>query len=731
MSNSQLINKLAHLRNISPTFVDYRGTQTQVAESNIEQILAAMGYDLDNPAQLEQRASQLDRSQWLQRLEPVVVVNPLRGHWLNIYINQAERDQSGYWQIIPQQDQPALEGRFNPAELNQTGDYWIGDACYVRLELPIPEDAPTGYHRIRVSLSGQTDETSLIVAPANSFQPEAMARGDRTWGTAIQLYTLRSSTNWGMGDFDDLATLVEQLASRGADVIGLNPIHSLYPINPEHASPYSPSNRSYVNPLYTAIERVADYQDATQLQAEVATPKFQAELQRLREQPNVDYSGVSVLKYRAMNTLYQVFKSMHLGRGTDRDKAFQAFVENQGEPLREHATFEALLAHFHKQDIMAWGWPVWPDAFQDHHSQAVQDFAAEHDDDITYYQYLQFIADEQLRSVDHLARMKNMRIGLYRDLAVGADRGGAEVWGNRESFCLNAAVGAPPDALGPSGQNWGLPPFDPIKLKGEGYQSFITLLRNNMRACGALRIDHAMSLLRLWWCPPGESAAMGAYVYYDLYDLLGILNLESQRNQCMVIAEDLGTVPDEVTETFPRARLYSNKVFYFEMSDGVCTPPQDYPQRALAIVCNHDMPTVDAFWAMSDLDLRWQMGMFATEEDFKGEREARTHAKQAILNALEYYQRLPDGVSGKVEQVPAMTLPLCLAIHEHLASCLSQIVAVQLDDLMLINAPVNIPGTSDEYPNWRRKLTRSVAEVLEEPEIDAFCDRLNVIRSAR
>lgn len=729
MANPELVDKLAYLRNVSSTFVDYRGVTTQVAQSNVTRILAAMGYDPENTERLQQLAEKLDQSQWMLRLEPVVVVNPLRSLDVNLYMSRSECTGSGYWRIDFEQDQPALEGRFDPNELEQTGDYWIGDTCHVRRTLPLPDDLVTGYHRLTVTLAERTDETALIITPPTSFQPEAMARGDRIWGTAIQLYTLRSSENWGMGDFGDLARLVDQLADQGADVIGLNPVHALYPINPEHASPYSPSNRSFINPLYTAIEDVPEFARALALKVEVAGPAFQAELQRLREQPEVDYNGVCAIKYRAMSALYDVFKRQHLGQDTGRDRAFMAFVAQQGEPLREHATFEALLAHFNKQDSAAWGWPCWPDAFQDHHSQAVRDFAAGHYDDITYFQYLQFIVDEQLQAIDCQARARGMRIGLYRDLAVGADRGGAEVWGNRESFCLNAAVGAPPDALGPNGQNWGLPPFDPIKLKSDGYRSFITLLRNNMRACGALRIDHAMSLLRLWWCPPGESAAFGAYVYYDLYDLLGILNLESQRNQCMVIAEDLGTVPDEVVDIFPRAELYSNKVFYFEMSDGVCTEPDDYAQKALAIVCNHDMPTVHAFWAMSDLDLRKQLGMFATDADFQGERNARNVAKQAILDALAKYQRLPAGISGEADNVPEMTLPLCLAIHEHLASCGSQIVAIQLEDLMLINSPVNIPGTSDEYPNWRRKLTCESADLFSGSEIGAFLQNLNAVRS--
>lgn len=728
MGQRELAAKIAHLRNISPSFIDYMGRETEVPEENIALILEAMGYDLSDTESLREQAAQLDTRQWRELLEPVVVLSPMRGWSMAVYLHSAQIHERGQWQVVTESGETQPTAEFDPAQLAQIGEYWIGTDQYVRLNLPLPEDLPLGYHRISVRIGGREQSVPLIVTPMTSFQPPAMAGGDRIWGTAIQLYTLRSERNWGMGDFTDLLHLMHDLAAQGADVIGLNPIHSLYPVSPEHASPYSPSNRSYINVLYVDIERVPEYQDAVQLKDRVESTEFQALLQRLRSTSDVDYTGVSAAKFEALQALYEIFREQHLNRGTARGQAFQAFVEHQGEPLLEHATFEALLAHFKAGDINAWGWPKWPPEYQDHHSEAVQHFIESHSDQVTYYQYLQFIADEQLQAVDRLAHDLGMKIGLYRDLAVGADRGGAEIWTNRESFCLDAAVGAPPDALGPNGQNWGLPPLDPMKLKRDGYQTFITLLRNNMRACGALRIDHAMALLRLWWCPPGKTAAYGAYVYYDLFDMLGILNLESQRNRCMVIAEDLGTVPPEVVEYFPKAELYSNKVFYFEMGEAGCTRPENYPEKALAIVCNHDMPTVHSFWQMSDLVLRWELGMFASEDDYKNEQKNRVIAKQRILDALREYDRLPEGTSDRAEQVPEMTQELCFAMHRHLAACRSQIVAVQLEDMMLINKPVNIPGTSDEYPNWRRKLTQSSAELFSKPEIQSFCRDLNDLR---
>ncbi len=728
MANYELTSKVAHLRKISNSFVDYRGNEAEVPFENIELILKAMGYDLSNEESLGQRAWDLDTHQWKTLLEPITVLSPLRDYWgINVYVKDYELNLSGHW-VVQTESGETREGDFNLEFLTQTGDYWLDGVQHVRRIVPLPTDLPLGYHTIEVSVNSTKMRTSLIVTPKTSYHNKPMHRGDKTWGTAIQLYTLRSDSNWGMGDFSDLSQLIRDMAAQGADVVGLNPIHALYPISPDHCSPYSPSNRSFLNVLYTDVTAVPEFAESAALKRKVGTKTFAARVEQLRKSDDVAYPGVSALKFEFFEALYAVFKKNHLGKDTERDKAFKKYVADQGEPLLNHARFDALLAHFKALDINAWGWPVWPEEYKDHKSDAVAKFAEENTDAITYWMYLQFIADEQLQKVDQLAKDLGMKIGLYRDLAVGADRGGAEVWGNKENFCLDAAVGAPPDALGPNGQNWGLPPLDPIKLKNEGYQTFITLLRNNMRACGALRIDHALALLRLWWCPPGRTAAYGAYVYYDLFDLLGILNLESQRNECMVIAEDLGTVPDEVTEFFPKAELYSNKVFYFEMDDHACTEPHDYAPKALAIVCNHDMPTVKAYWNKSDLDLRKQLNMFAGEDDYQGERHAREKAKRLILDALEKHGRLPKGLTTNPDDLAEMTQELCFAIHEQLASSASQIIAVQLEDMLLINKPVNIPGTSDEYPNWRRKLSQTSEQLFSTPEIVAFCQKINELR---
>lgn len=728
MANYELITKVASLRKLSNRFVDFRGVDSEIPIENASLILNAMGYDLNDEHRLKNEAAQLEASQWLNLLEPITVLSPLRGSWsVDVYVNAAWLGESAHW-VIRTEGGDTLQQSFDCTALTQTGDYWVGPDQYVRRVLTLPTDLPLGYHRLEVRVGEHEMSSSLIVTPKTSYHSEPMHQGKKIWGTAIQLYTLRTDNNWGIGDFGDLHQLIRDMAAQGADVIGLNPIHALYPISPDHCSPYSPSDRSFLNVLYTDINSVPECAESAALQKKLRSSAFSKQLEELRRSDQVQHADVSALKFECFELLYSAFKEDHLGKGTDRDNAFQAFIENHGVALRHHAVFYALLAHFKQLDINAWGWPVWPDAYKDHHSDAVHQFALDNEDAVNYWTYLQFIADEQLQSADQLAKELGMTIGLYRDLAVGADRGGAEVWGNKESFCLDASIGAPPDALGPNGQNWGLPPLDPIKLKNESYQTFITLLRNNMRACGALRIDHALGLLRLWWCPPGKTAASGGYVYYDMFDMLGILNLESHRNQCMVIAEDLGTVPGEVMEFFPKAELYSNKVFYFEMSDGQCRRPEDYPPKALAIVCNHDMPTVKAYWNKSDLDIRRRLNLFGNDEEFYNESRGREYAKRVILESLARQGFLPEGMSTNPDEVSEMTYELCFAIHKYLAASASQIIAVQLEDMMLVNDPVNIPGTSDEYPNWRRKLTQSSQELFSRDDIKAFCRDLNLLR---
>ena len=351
-------------------------------------------------------------------------------------------------------------------------------------------------------------------------------------------------------------------------------------------------------------------------------------------------------------------------------------------------------------------------------------FALRHRDTIDFYQYLQWIADSQLGEAQAAALDAGMTVGLYRDLAVGVSPDGSETWANQRLYVGAATVGAPPDALALRGQDWGLPPLHPKRLEQQSYAEFVHLIRSNMRDCGALRIDHVMGLLRLWWVPSGTEATEGAYVYYPFEDLVGIVALESQRSRCLVIGEDLGTVPDQIRDALPAAGIYSYRVLMFEKDgDGGFRRPSDYPQRALATISTHDLPTLYSFWDGSDIRLRQQLNLYPDEQTANHTIAARGRDRSAILRALE-----EQGIAGGERH--EMNTALMCDIHRYIARSASALVMVQPEDWLAMTEAVNVPGTTTAaYPNWRRKLTAGIDEMLEHPSARELFEVMNAERN--
>ena len=324
---------------------------------------------------------------------------------------------------------------------------------------------PPGYHRYtRCAGPGLEDDThvSFIVAPERCYLPPAIADGARVWGAALQLYGVRSERNWGMGDFTDLRTIIEQWGQRGAGVIGLNPLHALFPHNPAHASPYSPSSRLFVNVLYIDVEAVEDARECDDVIATISSPQFRSTLQTARASELVDYKAVSALKMPLLErSAYHHFREHQLSSETDRGRAFRRFQTEGGWRLHQHALFEALQAHFHRHDANIWGWPVWPEAYRRPDTPEVVRFAEEHGEQVELYEYLQWLAAAQLEHAESHADDFDYGVGVYQDLAISIDRGGAESWANQDVYAVGASVGAPPDEVNLKGQNWGLPPLRP------------------------------------------------------------------------------------------------------------------------------------------------------------------------------------------------------------------------------------------------------------------------------
>jgi 4-alpha-glucanotransferase len=368
------------------------------------------------------------------------------------------------------------------------------------------------------------DEQAMLAAiahhqtlPVVPVTPEApcyqspVLEQQRCWGLSIQLYTLRSSNNWGIGDFADLRELTRLSRPFGCDLIGINPLHAAFPAAPEHFSPYSPSSRLFLNVLYIAVHEVEHF-DSKPLRDWFSELAVQRELTALRASPRVLYERVAALKLTALRKLFVAWRK-HDGYA---QQEFVDFLHEQGELLRLHALFEVLDQHFRTQSPALCGWQQWPNEFRNPQSDSVQQFAATHQLEIEFHQYLQWLAAKQLQQAQRHAKDSGMRIGLYGDLAVGASPDGSEVWSNQTLYVTRATTGAPPDPMALNGQDWGIPPMNPQAIKAQGYRPIINLFRANMRYVGALRIDHVMSLFRLWWVPRGFISTHGVYVHYPL-----------------------------------------------------------------------------------------------------------------------------------------------------------------------------------------------------------------------
>ncbi|MGH8112048.1 MAG: 4-alpha-glucanotransferase [Rhodanobacteraceae bacterium] len=550
-------------------------------------------------------------------------------------------------------------------------------------------------------------------ATGPAFLPAALAGDGRRWGIAVQLYGVRSPRNWGIGDFTDLAELMRGAAALGAAAVGINPLHALFPERPDHASPYSPSSRRFINPLYLDVEAIDDLARCAAAREHVASSGFQSRLAAARTASLVDYAAVAALKWPILSMLYREFRTSCVAAdGDPRARAFRRFQAERGSDLRRFATFHALAATQRDMD-----WRNWPNGLADPDSAAIAEFAATHVEPIEYREYLQWQAALQLDRVNAIAHECAMGIGLYVDLAVGADPTGAEAWSTQRISPNGVSIGAPPDALNLLGQDWGSPPPDPFALADAGYKTFTTLLDANMRHAGALRIDHILGLARLWWIPAGAPASEGAYVNYPSRDLFNALADASRQRRCLAIGEDLGTVPAGLRETMRDAGVLSYRLMYFEQRDGRFPAPQEFPAAALVAVGTHDLPPLPMWWRGDDIDLRDRLRLWPNDAMRDVEARQREHARGALMSVLRAQSLCTQ--DGIPDDAPVE------AIHAWLARTPCKLLMVQFEDVLDGHGQINVPGTTDEYPNWRQRMARPLDAALADPRMQRIAAILN------
>ena len=715
MSARDPIRRLGQLYGIDPSYTDIWGKRRRTSEATERALLEAMGAKVGSEREIADSLREAEARPWRRMLAPVRVVAPPEPLEVTFSL-PARFDGTAVEWTLAEEAGECREGTLRPDEFAAVGTAEVDGETYRRWRMPLPSDLPHGYHRLSMAVRGQSRAHSatmrVIVTPARCHGAE---RSNRLWGLIAQLYGVRSARNWGMGDFTDLADLADRAAAAGAGAVGVNPLHALFPADPNHISPYSPSSRLFLNVLYLDVEAVPDLPESSEAQALIGDAGFRRQIDQARAADLVDYPAVWRLKRRALELLFESFQARHLLSSSARARAFAEFRAEMGEALEQHAVFDALHEHA-LQTSGIWTWQNWPEALRRPDSAEVAAFAREHRERVDFFAYLQWLADLQLKAAQARARAQGMPIGLYQDIAVAVNPASAMAWANPGISLSGASVGAPPDWFNPNGQNWVLAPLSPVGLRETAYDVFAAALRHNMRYAGAVRIDHVMGLQRLFWMPEGANPSEGAYVRYPFDDLVRIIALESERHRCLVIGEDLGTVPRGFRPAMRRAGLLSCRVLYFERErDGAFVAPEAYPRQALVSASTHDLPTVKGFWGARDVRWRETLRRFPDEDALKQARVERDRDRVLLLRALERAELLPTGIDPEAPPVE-ISDELVVAIHRYLAESPGCLLMVQLEDASGEEEQPNLPGT-DEHPNWRRKLRPSLEELPDQPMV--------------
>jgi 4-alpha-glucanotransferase len=660
--SDDVIRDLARRAGIAVEWQDYAGRPHVVAPPVLSRVLAALGLPADTNRELSASRRLLMKRTSLAELPPLITAIAGRPTRLDVGGNEPR-----------------------PAELvlEQGGRRSIS-LLPARGRLRVPAVAEIGYHRLRV----ENRQIVLAVSPARCRAIEDVVPDPRLWGLAVQLYGLNHPGDCGIGDMAGVVDLARAAGARGADAISLSPMHALYAADPARFGPYSPSSRLFLNPLHAAPELIF---------GRAAGPRAPL------SNGLIDWPSASAAKYASLRRLFDSFLDSDDWNGP-LGASFARFRADRGELLYEHACFEALQAvRMPQRD-----WREWPADLRDPHSAAVAFFADSQPDEILFHQFLQWVSDRSASVAQDMALQAGMRIGLIGDLAVGMDPSGSHAWSRQDDILLGLTIGAPPDLLNPKGQDWGLTGFSPRAMEANGFAPFLATLRAAMRHVGGLRIDHVMGLARLWLIPEGASPADGAYLNFPIGDLLRLMALESVRHNVVVIGENLGTLPEDFHETLVQSGIHGMRVLWFERDEQTgFSPSHGWGGSDVAMTSTHDLPTVAGWWAGRDIDIRE-----GKDVDPARERQAREQDRPKLWNAFA----LEHVAEGPIPD-PEETGPVVDAAVRFIAKTELPLSLIPLEDLLGQVEQPNLPGTTTEHPNWRRRLVATADTLLNDEAV--------------
>jgi len=718
MHDHEELYRLAAAAGVEPRYWDIQGRLYETSPETARALLAGLGVPGETRHEIGASFETLTEEMWGGLLPPVVILREHDEAAAPLIMQMDCATKNIRWTLYCESGE-VRQGECDIAALpiEETGDFRGRTLARHRLALgPVR----AGYHELHVE-AGVEARCAFIIAPSQCFMPDEIGN-KRLWGIAAQLYALKSENDFGIGDFGHLNALVEFAVAQGADAIGLNPLHALFLNAPAQASPYSPNSRLFCNPLYLDLTAIPDLHESASAQALINAPDMQRSLAAARSSALVDYDLAAKVKFALFESLYKSFEENHLSKGTARGAEFRRFFERSGEALHKFAAFQMLTERFGTHD-----WRSWPAEFQDSASKETVALVNQRSGRLSYFAYLQWLCEGQVAQVSQAANQGGMATGLYNDLAVGIDAASADHWAHQDIYAGKLRVGAPPDPFNEKGQEWGVLPLNPRRLRATGYAHFTELMRANMRHAGALRVDHVMGWRRLFLVPEGAPPSEGAYMRFPLDDLLAIAALESRRQHCLLIGEDLGTVPEGFRERMAAEGVLSTRIFFFERQDGVFRRPETYPSLAAVSVSTHDLATLRGFWRSEDISAKSRIGIYATPEDEMRARQERANDKKQLLHALVSEGLLPSSDFVEADNVK-WTEEIAQAIHVFLARTSSVLLMAQLDDLIGERHQANLPGSTTEYPNWRRRMSRTLDELRNDA---ALVRQMKAITSAR
>ena len=668
--------ELARRYGVAAEYDDWTGGHREVSESTLVAVLGALGVDATIEDERQAALRGLDDEHWRRTLPPTVVTQNGRStsFWVHVTHGQAV---GGWIRLEDGTVRAGLRQLVNDTPPYELDDRLIGEATF-----ELPGDLPIGYHRLHVDAGGVAADAALIVSPTAAKLPTSLGNG-RTWGLATQLYSVRSEGSWGIGDLTDLTDLaVWSAAQHGAGFILVNPLHAAAPVAPMEPSPYLPTSRRFVNPIYLRVEAIAEFAFVRD-RGELRKARSVAQA-RAKKSPLIDRDSVWKIKRAALRAVFRVRRS------AGRELAYAAYRAREGRSLDDFAIWCALAEKYGDD------WHRWPEEFRHPAGAAVAEFAAKRADAVDFHRWLQWQLDDQLTGAQATAVQAGMALGVMHDLAVGVDPDGADAWALQDTLALGVNVGAPPDEYNQLGQDWSQPPWRPDRLVEQGYEPFRALVKAVLRHAGGIRIDHVIGLFRLWWIPKGAAPTEGTYVRYDHEALIGIVALEAYRSGAVIVGEDLGTVEPWAREYLAERGLLGTSILWFELDrdgGGGPLPPRRWREQCLSSVTTHDLPPTAGYLAGEHVRIRQELGLLTRPaEDELADDRAEQSAWLAELRAMGLL-----GEDPSVEEIVS-------ALYAFLGRTPSRLLGLALPDAVGDVRAQNQPGTVDQYPNWRVKL---------------------------